>query len=574
MIEIRRSRLLVIAVTCAAALLCAAAALAGPQASITLKGSDAALCNVDDIDWSLTKTTDTPYVEGSGPVSWTVSASRIDLHDNHLTVNGYVQVQNTGAAPATIGNVVVNLQRCRYVGKNAGSKWVSASVDVADATHGDAATTAKIVAAASAEVPASNALFNSPPTYTVSGAQGTFTENAASGTLEFTDADSNTLWAITPQRTIPAGGVVNLLFVATFNNTISLLPDNELLRAEVIVSFGNCALRGGSGASAAKIDINGNGLSDSDEAYVRSVPTRPTRNVPSLVLCNDTVTLTDPGVATTRDVTASSFDNGGIGDGVALNESAEAPVTVDVDGGAGGGTVGNTAYLDGEGCEVGVIIGYDVFGAPIYHYFPCCLGLDLEASSVVEVGPNAPAGFSDYDFYTYGQGAWGAKPSGGNAGQILAENFASVYPGGFVEVGIPGSGGFSMKFTSALAIQNYLPASGAPGVLTADLVNPTSSSANAFGGHVLALQLTVDFSAAGITQGPGGPLGSLTLCNTGASLDGQTVAQILAVANTALGGGGLPTDYSLPALNDLLDHLTNAFSSGLVSAWATQYLCY
>ena len=46
-----------------------------------------------------------------------------------------------------------------------------------------------------------------------------------------------------------------------------------------------------------------------------------------------------------------------------------------------------------------------------------------------------------------------------------------------------------MKFTSALALQNYLPAGGAPGVLTADLFNPTSSSANVFGGQVLGQAL-------------------------------------------------------------------------------------
>ena len=63
-------------------------------------------------------------------------------------------------------------------------------------------------------------------------------------------------------------------------------------------------------------------------------------------------------------------------------------------------------------------------------------------------------------FCTYTQGGWGAPPNGGNPGTILANNFATVYPSGFVEVGVPGAAGFSMKFTSAAAIQAYLPAGG------------------------------------------------------------------------------------------------------------------
>ncbi len=73
------------------------------------------------------------------------------------------------------------------------------------------------------------------------------------------------------------------------------------------------------------------------------------------------------------------------------------------------------------------------------------------------------------------------------------------------------------------AVEGYLPASGPPGALNADLLNPVSSSSGEFGGEVVALRINVDFSAAGITQGPGGPFGALTLGSTGMSLDGQTV---------------------------------------------------
>ena len=169
---------------------------AAQQASITLRNSDVALCHHNNTDWNLTKTV-TSVSEDESDVTWDVTATRGATSANYLSVNGFVAVQNTGTADATIGNIVVNLQRQRVVsGKN---RWVSASVDAADATNGDAATSANIVAAASQETPAWNAFnnYNNPATYAVSGAKGTFKENTASGALEFTDADNNTIWAIT-----------------------------------------------------------------------------------------------------------------------------------------------------------------------------------------------------------------------------------------------------------------------------------------------------------------------------------------------------------------------------------------
>jgi hypothetical protein len=150
----------------------------------------------------------------------------------------------------------------------------------------------------------------------------------------------------------------------------------------------------------------------------------------------------------------------------------------------------------------------------------------------------------------------------------LTTNFATVYPAG-VEVGVAGSSGFSMRFTTASAITTYLPAGGAARALTRDLVNPSTSSSGVFGGQVLALQLNVDFSRAGLT--PRG-FGDLTLFATGTSLDGSTVSQILAAANRALGGGGLPSGYSFSTLNSLVTNLNEAYDNGNATAWATSHL--
>src|SRR5207249_1983091 len=106
-------------------------------------------------------------------------------------------------------------------------------------------------------------------------------------------------------------------------------------------------------------------------------------------------------------------------------------------------------------------------------------------------------------------------------------------------------GPFSIKFTSSTAVMSYLPANGTPGPLKSSATNPVSTASGTLGGQVLALKLNVDFSNAGIL--PSG-FGNLTLCNTGTSLDGKTVSQILAIANTALGGGPLPAGFTYAQL--------------------------
>jgi hypothetical protein len=66
--------------------------------------------------------------------------------------------------------------------------------------------------------------------------------------------------------------------------------------------------------------------------------------------------------------------------------------------------------------------------------------------------------------------------------------------------------------------------------------SPGSSAAGVFAGQVLALQLSMDFSSKGITA-----VGSGSLHLVSGPLTGQTVAQVLALANTVLGGGPLPS---------------------------------
>jgi hypothetical protein len=156
-------------------------------------------------------------------------------------------------------------------------------------------------------------------------------------------------------------------------------------------------------------------------------------------------------------------------------------------------------------------------------------------------------------FITFTQGGWGSPPSGGNPGALLAANFARVYPRGSVTIG----GTSTLTFTSANAIQNFLPQGGRPSVLTASATNPGGSSGGVFAGQVLALQLSVDFSNARIL-----PAGLASQRLTSGPLAGSTVAQVLALANAVLGGntGALPAGMSISNLNDVVDRINNSFN--------------
>jgi hypothetical protein len=153
---------------------------------------------------------------------------------------------------------------------------------------------------------------------------------------------------------------------------------------------------------------------------------------------------------------------------------------------------------------------------------------------------------------------------------LLAAHFDTVYgaAGGVVEVGLIGSAGFSMAFTSVTAILAYQPAIGPVGALNADLVNPTTTSSGAFGGEVLGLQLNIDFADAGHMDGSTGlHVGDLTICNTPLFfVNGTTVRTFAGFANSALGGG--PAPHSITALSDIAGAINSAFIGGSPSGFA------
>jgi hypothetical protein len=188
---------------------------------------------------------------------------------------------------------------------------------------------------------------------------------------------------------------------------------------------------------------------------------------------------------------------------------------------------------------------------------------DSNGSPAVVTLPSSDANDDTIDFgynrqptgalTTFTQGGWGSRPNGNNPGMLLKNNFTAVFPAG-VAIG----GGFTLKFTTPEAIQGFLPAGGTAGALTASAANPTKSSAGVFAGQVLALQLSVSFANAGITNSS---LGTKKVVS--GPMAGMTVAQVLSMANAALGGA--TTQFPISVLNSVVDAINNNYDNGTTS---------
>jgi hypothetical protein len=138
---------------------------------------------------------------------------------------------------------------------------------------------------------------------------------------------------------------------------------------------------------------------------------------------------------------------------------------------------------------------------------------------------------------TYNESQWGDPTNA--AGMLMADNFDSIYTSGVFLIGST-KPGFFMAFTDEVDVADYLPASGLPGPLDANLVNPTTSSAGQFGGEVATMKLNIDFSNAGLLPNSSGLLlGNLVLTGfsgSEASLNGLTVNQFFPLSQAALAG--------------------------------------
>ena len=192
----------------------------------------------------------------------------------------------------------------------------------------------------------------------------------------------------------------------------------------------------------------------------------------------------------------------------------------------------------------------------------------------------AGVGIEVGDFCTQTQGGWGNTPQGQNPGQILHDNFDTLYyPGGLI-VGDPdgpdSDNCFAIWLTSAQAVTDYLPAGGppaalhctepAPGPCSADQTNPDMTSSGVFGGQLVAATINVAMDDAGIRTDayPPGTLGQLIYVDgcVNVNLVGLSVNEVIAMANDAIQGCNddlLPAGVTVSNLSDALAVLNENF---------------
>jgi hypothetical protein len=566
-----------------ASVLAAGSAMA-QQASLNLQGSTMSYCHTVNNTWEVTKSVDQTTVNTGSSVTWTIQATKNDggpAPDSTFCVDGTLVINNAGAAPATVGNIVVNAQKQFTI---AGKKrWVAASVDIADKTNRDLATKANVVAAATAEDAGWNAAVNTPATYTVSGAVGTFKENAASGSIEFADGAWNDVLANNAYVIAP-GATVVLNYKATFNGVLlNLDPAGDHVRTEVLVTFGNAGARGGSGASITNVDIDGDGSVTGGESNVRTVPVRASLDVPPLEQCNPSVTLTD---TFSSDGVSYEVTGGTMPSSLTASVNTSTTYTL-ITTLTGSGTITNTVDLAGTETD-------------------CCDAASDSASATVTVTdvclPNdprpecnqlqCPCGESETSpgrcnicsgggYCSLTQGAYNIKAKG--IGNVVFANFPTVFPAG-IKVGdqsdaLQGNAPYTAYWTNTTvgrsALRQFIGGgTGSPSALSADLTNPNTMAGRQVASQTLALSLNVGFSAAGVmTNGTltgATNFGDVIVC----PVDGApcpvptlTVNQILGIANTILSGGTV-SGWTLGSIGGVVANLNQGFDECTVNGWA------
>src|SRR5436190_8776210 len=158
---------------------------------------------------------------------------------------------------------------------------------------------------------------------------------------------------------------------------------------------------------------------------------------------------------------------------------------------------------------------------------------------------------------TQTQGGWGAPPHGNNPASYLYSKFGLAFPGGLT-VGC--TSGHWVKYTSAAAITEFLPAGGTPAALAANATNPADKSIkNVWIGQVTALALSVGFDNYDPSFGAAGVhLGEMVIGS--GPFAGNTVSQFLVIANDVL--GGCSTAFTPSAVNDMASKINENYDDG------------
>lgn len=158
------------------------------------------------------------------------------------------------------------------------------------------------------------------------------------------------------------------------------------------------------------------------------------------------------------------------------------------------------------------------------------------------------------EFRTQTQGGWGSKPNGNNPGAYLHANFASAFP-----AGLTFGCNYTLSFTSAQAVTDFLPNGGGPKALDASLIDPDKKGTSTLAGNLTALMISLGMDAYDPNFGASSTLLKDLVVAQG-DFAGWTVQQVAAEASQGL--GGCSTSYSLSQLNDVVTSINENFVDG------------
>jgi len=163
-------------------------------------------------------------------------------------------------------------------------------------------------------------------------------------------------------------------------------------------------------------------------------------------------------------------------------------------------------------------------------------------------------------FITYTEDKWSAPATGNNVGNLRNNYFNNVFSSNMV-VGDPTH--YTITFTSAAAIENFLPTTGINQQLSQNLTNP-SSSANLgdWAGQIISAILNVSYNEAGYLGSGYTDLKNLSYIS--GPFAGMTINDFLVLANTAIGGGTVgftknQISYAAKQINMAFDGTGNNF---------------
>ena len=168
------------------------------------------------------------------------------------------------------------------------------------------------------------------------------------------------------------------------------------------------------------------------------------------------------------------------------------------------------------------------------------------------------------DFLTYNQGSLGNANSVAGS-DYLDANFASVFPTG-VSVGC--ADGYELLFTSAAAVDTYLPCTGgAQGlVLTSGGIDPNAAAPdpscwnNAFVSHLLTAKINAAFDAADPAYSAS-DFPVTGLIRTSGALAGYSLGEIIAMGDAVI--GGCSTEFTPNQLRGALRDFNQNFDNGV-----------